>query len=139
VLITCTKNYSLPYAGRKNLKKYEFFFHLKKYVGSKRIRIRKDVKSRIRIWIRYYLKVGSGSAIYWKVGSQSGSDPLLIVSNPQRCILRYSTVPVSLPDLINSRNYDLKVLSNEKKGGSCLVSFDRYWFNLHFRNIFSMF
>jgi len=27
----------------------------------------------------------------------------------------------------------LKVLSNEKKGGSCLVSFDRYWFNLHFR------
>jgi hypothetical protein len=33
----------------------------------------------------------------------------------------------------------LKVLSNEKKGGSCLVSFDRYWFNLHFRNIFSLF
>jgi len=35
----------------------------------------------------------------------------------------------------------LKVLSNEKKGGSCLESFDRYhyWFNLHFRNILSMF
>ena len=34
---------------------------------------------------------------------------------------------------------NLKVLSNEKKGWSCLVSFDRYWFNLHSRNIFRMF
>ena len=33
----------------------------------------------------------------------------------------------------------LKVLSNEKKGGSFLVSFDRYWLGLHFRNIFSVF
>jgi len=37
----------------------------------KRIQIRKDVK--IRIWIRYYLKLGSGSVIDWKVGSKSGS------------------------------------------------------------------
>jgi len=36
-------------------------------------------------------------------------------------------------------SFNLKVLSNEKKGGSCLVSFDRYCFNLQFRNIFSMF
>jgi len=59
------------------LKKCEFFVHLRKYVGSekdsKRIRIRKEVKSRIRIWIQYYLKVrsGSGSEIDWKVGSRS--------------------------------------------------------------------
>ena len=40
----------------------------------KKIRIRKDVKSRIRIQIRYYLKVGSGSVIDWKVGSGSRSE-----------------------------------------------------------------
>ena len=34
---------------------------------------------------------------------------------------------------------ELKVLSNEKKGGCCLVSINRYWLGLHFGNIFSMF
>jgi len=39
----------------------------------KTIQIRKDVNSRIqiRVRIRYYLKVGYGSVIDWKVGSES--------------------------------------------------------------------
>jgi hypothetical protein len=36
-----------------------------------RIRIGKEVNS--RIWVRYYLKVRTGSEIDWKVGSRSGS------------------------------------------------------------------
>jgi len=34
---------------------------------------------------------------------------------------------------------DLKKQSNGKKGGCCLVSSDRYWFNLHFSNILDCF
>jgi len=37
------------------------------------------------------------------------------------------------------RSVALMVLSNEKKGGRCLVSIDRYWLGLHFLNIFSIF
>ena len=47
-------------------------------------------------------------------------------------------IPTALITMNNSEHF-LKVLSIEKKGGSCLVSNDRLLFNLHFRNIFSFF
>jgi hypothetical protein len=47
-----------------------------------RIRIRKDLKSWIRI--RYYLKVGSGSEIDWKFGSGSGINSFEYATQTER-------------------------------------------------------
>ena len=57
------------------------------------------------------------------------------VRRPKHCstlIEDSLSLPLPLPD-------QLEVLSNEKKGGCCLVSSDRYLLGLHFRNIFRVF
>ena len=91
---------------------------------------------------------------FWKKTSERyGFEPLMI--DPELMVLRELTEVDQLPEepAPDDRNVMvvglfsgiihifvlLKVLSNEKKGGCCLVSFDRYWLGLHFRNIFSVF
>jgi len=68
-------------------------------------------------------------------------NPNIFLSAVEISLMTYCIKGINIEyckDLERIRDH-LKVLSNEKKGGSCLVSFDRYWLGLHFRNIFTVF